>query len=623
MKPSAAVAPYLDSLVHYAPFSEMSEDELARLFAHARVSYHAAGETLVALGATVQDCWLVLQGRVRGERGQPGESSALSALELTAGEMFPVGALLTSRPTISRFFCEDEAFIVRVPAADFVAATRHSAVLADFCDRRLTFLLERSRRALQASYAAHESAEQQLPRTLASLIRRPPVSATGGETVRSALTRMQDAAVGSIVIVDDARRPVAIVTERDIIPRVVLAGGNIDAPVSFIATSSVSTLPVHATATDAALLMAEHGFRHVVVVDGDGALAGIVSERDLFALQRHTLTGISGAIGRAGSVGQLAICAADARQLARNLIAQGIEALTMTRFVSHLNDQITRRLLDLMAQKHGLKPGDGCWLALGSEGRHEQTISTDQDNALILGASCNRERALAAATEVNAALAECGFPLCRGNIMAGNPALALTVDEWRSKFESWIERGDPQSLLQANVFFDLRPLWGDATLAETLRADVLARAAANERFLKQLAHNALAVEPPLNWLGNLSATDDVEGRRVIDLKRFGVRPFVDAARVLALAHACTATSTVERLRALAAAGKLQAREVTEWADAFSFVQGLRMRAQERSRIASAPNAVAIDDLSPMDARILKECFRQARTLQQRLAVDYP
>jgi CBS domain-containing protein len=84
--------------------------------------------------------------------------------------------------------------------------------------------------------------------------------------------------------------------------------------------------------------------------------------------------------------------------------------------------------------------------------------------------------------------------------MAGNPALALTVDEWRSKFASWIERGDPQSLLQANVFFDLRPLWGDATLAETLRADVLARAAANERFLKQLAHNALAVEPPLNWL---------------------------------------------------------------------------------------------------------------------------
>lgn len=623
MKLSAAVAPYLDALVHFAPFSEMSEDELARLFAHARVSYHAPGETLIASGVTVSECWLVLQGRVRGERGQSGGADALAALELTAGEMFPVGALLTSRPTISRFFCEDEAFILRVPASDFVAATRHSAVLADFCDRRLTFLLERSRRALQASYVAHESAEQQLPKTLGALLRRAPVCATAGESVRVALTRMQNAAVGSIVIIDDKHKPIAIVTERDIIPRVVLGDANIDGPVSCIATPSVSTLTTDATATDAALLMAEHGFRHVVVVDGGGVLAGIVSERDLFALQRHTLTGISGAIGRASNVGQLAVCAADARQLARNLIAQGVEALTMTRFVSHLNDQITRRLLDLVAAKYGLNAGDGCWLALGSEGRHEQTISTDQDNALILGANCNKERALSAAREVNAALAECGFPLCRGNIMAGNTALALSVDEWRGKFESWIERGDPQSLLQANVFFDLRPLWGDAALAESLRTDVLARAAANERFLKQLAHNAMAVEPPLNWLGNLSATDDVDGRRVIDLKRFGVRPFVDAARVLALAHNCPATSTVERLGKLAAAGKLQRREVAEWSDAFSFVQGLRMRTQERSRIASAPNAVAIDELSPMDARILKECFRQARKLQQRLAVDYP
>lgn len=620
MKPSPAVLPYLDSLASCSPFSEMSEDELARLFANARVTYHASGETLIPADTRVSDCWLVLQGRVRGERS---ETDALTALELTTGEMFPIGALLTGRATISRFYCEDETFILRIPSADFVTATRHSAVLADFCDRRLTFLLERSRRALQDSYVALQSAEQQLPKALGALVRRDPVSAAPDESIRAALTRMQEAAVGSIVVVDKGGRPVGIVTERDIIPRVVLGNVEINAAVSTIATPAVSTLSAEATATDAALLMAERGFRHVVVTGHDGALRGIVSERDLFALQRHTLTGISGAIGRASGVAQLAICAADARQLARNLVAQGVEALTMTRFVSHLNDQITRRLLDVIALKHGLSAEDGCWLALGSEGRQEQTISTDQDNALILGVNCDKQRALAAAKEVNEALAECGFPLCRGNIMASNPALALTADEWRSKFDSWIERGDPQSLLQANIFFDLRPLWGDASLAEALQRDVLARAASNERFLKQLADNALGVEPPLNWLGNLSATDDVDGRRVIDLKRYGVRPFVDAARVLALAHHCPATNTVERLRTIAASGKLQLREVTEWADAFSFVQGLRMRAQERSLIASAPNAIAIDALTPMDARILKECFRQARKLQQRLAVDYP
>lgn len=207
--------------------------------------------------------------------------------------------------------------------------------------------------------------------------------------------------------------------------------------------------------------------------------------------------------------------------------------------------------------------------------------------------------------------------------MASNPALALTLDEWRGQFTNWLERGDPKSLLQANIFFDLRALWGNAELASTLQRDVLAHASANQRFLKQLADNAREVEPPLNWLGNLSATDEVDGAAVVDLKRFGIRPFVDAARVLALASACAETNTVERLQALQKIGKLTSREVSEWRDAFSFVQSLRMRAQERNPIASAPNSVAIADLSPMDARILKDCFRQARKLQQRLAVDYP
>lgn len=620
MKPSPAVAPYIDTLTLSEPFSEMRGDELARLLANASVSYHPPGETLLALGQTASECWVVLQGRVRGERDP---ESGVAVLELHTGEMFPVGAVLTGRSVVSRFFAEDEVFALHIPAADFIAATRHSAVLADFCDRRISFLLERSRRALQSSYVANQSAEQHLPKPLSSLVRRAPLCVSPQTSIKSALTQMQDAAVGSVVVVDVGGKPLGIVTERDIVPRVVLAAIDIETPVIGISTTSVATLRRDDTATDAALLMAERGFRHVVLVDEAGAVCGVVSERDLFALQRHTLTGVSSEIRRARTVRQLAVCASDARQLARNLIAQGVEALTMTRFVSHLNDQITRRLLDLVSSRHGLSANDGCWIALGSEGRHEQTISTDQDNALILGHGCNKATALTAAREVNEGLAECGFPLCKGNIMASNPALALTGDEWRAQFMNWIERGDPKSLLQANIFFDLRALWGNAELAVTLHRDVLANASINKRFLKQLSDNAREVEPPLNWLGNLSATDDVDGVAVIDLKRFGVRPFVDAARVLALANARPETSTIERLQALQTVGKLTSREVSEWRDAFSFVQALRMRAQERNPIASAPNSVAIADLSAMDARILKDCFRQARKLQQRLAVDYP
>jgi CBS domain-containing protein len=616
----SAAAPYLEILVAHEPFSEMTAADREALLANAKASYHAPRETLIAANSRADECWIVVGGRVRGERG---DDKSIGALELTVGEMFPIGALLTARPVISHFFAEDEVFALRIPARDFLAAVDRSHALADFCDRRLTYLLERSRRALQASYAAEGSAEQQLPRVLSNLIRQEPITVDKSISIKDALQAMQNRAIGSIVVVDELHKPVAILTERDIIPRVVLANANIDAPMISIATKPVATLPATATAVDAALLMAERGFRHVVVIDAEGAIQGIVSERDLFALQRHTLTGVSGAISRANSVAQLAVCASDARQLARNLIAQGVESLTMTRFVSRLNDQIAQRLISLAATHHGVRESDLCWIALGSEGRHEQTISTDQDNALIIGDGANRNAIPAFAKEVNDSLAQCGFPLCKGNIMASNPELALDARAWEARFVEWIDRGDPQSLLQANIFFDLRALWGATNLARELQARILSAAAANQRFLKQLSDNALATEPPLNWLGNLSATAEVNGKQVIDLKKYGVRPFVDAARVLALAHEITATNTVERLQALAEKDKVQANEVREWTDAFGFLQSLRLRAQEKNQVPDMPNAIALDALSPMDARILKECFRQARKLQQRLAADYP
>jgi CBS domain-containing protein len=622
----SAAAPYLEILGAHEPFSEMTTADRESLLVHATVSYHAPRETLIAANSKADDCWIVIGGRVRGERGDPnanGNDATIGALELTVGEMFPIGALLTARPVISHFYAEDEAFALRIPARDFLAAVDRSHALADFCDRRLTYLLERSRKALQASYVAEGSAEQQLPRTLSNLIRQEPIFVDESVSIRSTLEAMQKKAIGSMIVIDSSHKPLGILTERDIIPRIVLANTNIDAPVLSIATKPVATLPQTATAVDAALLMAERGFRHVVVVDESGALKGVVSERDLFALQRHTLTGVSGAISRANSVAQLAVCAGDARQLARNLIAQGVESLTMTRFVSRLNDQIAQRLIGLSAKKHDVNERELCWIALGSEGRHEQTISTDQDNALILSDNASRAQIASFTKEVNESLAQCGFPLCKGNIMAMNPELAIDADAWEARFAEWIDRGDPQSLLQANIFFDLRALWGNTALATDLQTKILARAAANQRFLKQLSDNALDTEPPLNWLGNLSATAEVDGKQVIDLKRFGVRPFVDGARVLALAHEISATNTVERLQALAAKGKVQANEVREWTDAFGFLQSLRLRAQEKNQLPEMPNAIALDALTPMDARILKECFRQARKLQQRLAADYP
>ena len=192
--------------------------------------------------------------------------------------------------------------------------------------------------------------------------------------------------------------------------------------------------------------------------------------------------------------------------------------------VSALNDALTRRVIELAAARRSLA-GAWCWLALGSEGRMEQTLVTDQDNALIVEG--DPQSFLAFADQVNRDLDACGYPLCKGDIMARNPRWCLTPAQWRAAFDDWIRNTNPEALLHAGVFFDFRALAGEPRLAGTLRDAVLAQTQANRAFCHAMAQAALQARPPLGLLSDFSGDE-------LDLKLAGVRPFVDAARVLAL-----------------------------------------------------------------------------------------
>ena len=181
-----------------------------------------------------------------------------------------------------------------------------------------------------------------------------------------------------------------------------------------------------------------------------------------------------------------------------------------------------------------------------------------------------------------------------------------------------------------SIFFDFRALWGNSRLADMLRADVAKRAQANSRFLKQMSDNALRKRPPLNWRGELQTAEGDSGVEGVDLKMSGSVPFVDAARIFALAAGITATNTVERLVQTAAKRGIPAPEVPVWCDAFEYVQLLRLREQNRRMAVEGrngddtnPNVVPLGTLSDLDRRILKEAMRQIRKMQQRLELDYP
>jgi CBS domain-containing protein len=316
--------------------------------------------------------------------------------------------------------------------------------------------------------------------------------------------------------------------------------------------------------------------------------------------------------------------------LAQRLVEQELGAEQLTRMISSLNDALTRRVIDLCSTQLQADDLEWCWISLGSEGRQEQTLSGDQDNGIIFTSHEHtpdqvRALLLPLARRINEALDACGFPLCLGEIMASNPRWCLSLGEWRERFGSWVIEGDPQALLNASIFFDLRPLHGARHLAHQLNAWLALEAAENSRFLFQMAANALRREPPLGLLRRFVVASDGPHAGTIDLKLNGAALFVDAARIYSLACGAGASNTADRLRLACAAQRLHPDDVARWIDAFHVIQMLRMRNQHQHYAGQAMmhNHVDPKRLEPADRHALQQALRQARVLQQRLALDYP
>ncbi|MFP5306409.1 MAG: DUF294 nucleotidyltransferase-like domain-containing protein [Gammaproteobacteria bacterium] len=330
----------------------------------------------------------------------------------------------------------------------------------------------------------------------------------------------------------------------------------------------------------------------------------------------------------AGLAGDDAIVAAsrDLRELAFELLEAAESAPQLTRTIADLNDALTIRILETARAVHLPDGVRFAWLALGSEGRQEQTVLTDQDNALIFEAGDARElrpRLLAFADGVNRLLDRCGFPLCHGDVMARNPSWCLTGDEWRERFAGWIDTGDPQALLHGAIFFDFRGLWGQLDLAADLRRWLSAYIEPRPLFLRQMTQNALRARPPLDWLGRLRFERRAHAAASFDIKLQGVGLFTDAARILALARGVPATGTAARLLGWARNADEQ-RQAESWVEAFHALQMFRLRRQRDCHRQCEPldNRIPGDSLSGFDRRILHACFEEATSLRRRIAVDY-
>jgi CBS domain-containing protein len=627
--PGALREATIEELRRHAPFSAMAREHLVELVSQLSVAYYPAGRQILSPDSGVPShLHIVRRGVIEARVPGPGSAAVEPASTLAAGEAFPIAALIAAHPVVNDYRAAQDSFCFLLPREAFARSMEVSTEFRDFCTRRLAHLLERSQARLVAEYANSAAASRSLSQPLGEIAVRSPVRCGPATSLRQAAALMHRAGVGSIAVVDADDRPLGIFTLRDLLDRVVAQDADIGAPIERFMTASPVALEVGQAAIDAAVAMARHAFHHILVTSG-GRLHGVVSERDLFALQRLQVTRVADSVRVAQDVDALISIARDVRALAHSLLAQGASSEHVSRIVTELNDRLTSRVIELEVASAEIPGVEWCWLALGSEGRGEQTFATDQDNAIVFAdgaeaADRTRAHLLPVAERINQCLDRLGFPLCKGGIMAGNARCCLSFSEWRDRFAQWIDRGDPQALLDAAIFFDFRPLWGEATLAQRLRDWLTPTVRANSRFRRQLAQQALLNGPPLGALGDFKVSQRNGKSGVLDLKMNGAALLTDAARLLALASGTQATGTGQRLQQSAEELQLDSRECDAWREAFWFLQLLRLKHQHAQLEAgqAADNLLDPSHLNDLDRRILKESFVQARKVQTLLRLEY-
>ncbi len=611
-------------LRRHAPWNRVAEEALRAVVPKMREARFTRDSTILSSrSGPVTDLVIIERGLV-GSR--PNTAQARPDRTLGPGELFPIGALSAGGSTTRVFHAIEDTQCYLLPREDFLALRRVAPEFERYCTQAITETLKQSLESLYGQYAQRITEQQTLARAVGDLVRHSPVACPAREPISVAARRMADAKVRTIVVLDDGDAPVGMFTLVDLLRRVVLPERPLSTPLAEVMSKPIVTLSSSATAYEALNVMAEKGIRQVVVVEA-GRVRGVINERDLFALQRVSMRQVIDELHAADTIEKLRNAASDIRGFTQSLLGQGVAAEPLTRTIAALNDALSRRAIEIVLGGHQLSDVDWCWLALGSEGRGEQTFATDQDNAILFvcddGAeAAARERLVRFAREVNEGLDALGFPLCTGNVMASNSQLCLSLAEWKTKFLAWITEPTPEALLQANILFDFRPLFGDAKHADSLRRWLFAYTRDNAMFLRLMVQNALEAEPPVGLIRAFAVEDAPGAPGTVDIKTRGTRIFVDAARVFALGLGIPETGTADRLRIAGQRLSVEPQHVDATVEAFHYLQLLRLRQQDQPAAAAAPNRIDPYALNDVAQRMLKEAFRQASQLQERLRLVY-
>lgn len=631
-----AVAPevVLEFLARTLPFNELDADTLRNLATRCLIDFFPKGTVIFRQGQTqVQHFYLIQKGGVKiylkDEDGTVtlkdfrGEGEYFGALPIIQG---------TNMANLNVETVED-TFCFLFPREAFLSLIQSSPKVTHY------FLRSMSEKLVKTAYAQlrqhkiaprTESALFLFSAQVGDIVKGAPKTIAATDSVQLAAARMTELHIGSLLVHDQEKKIIGIITDRDLRTKVVASALDYQTPVSQIMATPLKTIPSHRVCFDAMLQMMHLSIHHLAV-EQQGNIIGVITTHDIMLLQGTSPLYLFREIVAQRTIEGLYPLAKKIPAVIRTLIEEGAKANNITRMITVLNDHILDRLLTLLIEELGPPPLPFCWLVMGSEGRREQTFITDQDNALLYGQPENEAQGELAAAYFKALgekaidhLIACGYPRCPGEIMASNPKWRQSITEWRGYFDHWLHRPEPLEVMHSAIFFDFRAAYGDATLAEGLRQYLVRNVPQQEIFLLHLAQNALEARPPLSFFRNLIVEKDGEHKNSLDLKKKGLTPFVDFARLFALKHGIPENNTLGRLQILHEDGHLSHELYSETVKAYEFLMQLRLIHQLRMIEQQQPpdNHLNPADLSELEKQTLKEAFEVVRRLQSHIRQEY-
>ncbi|MCX8033752.1 MAG: DUF294 nucleotidyltransferase-like domain-containing protein [Thermodesulfovibrio sp.] len=604
----------VDTIKKIYPFDTLPLEELNEIVSSAEIISYKKNEILFREGSTpLHFLYVILEGEVFLEK-----NSQLIA-HLKGGDIFGYVSLVSEMPPASTaIIAEDNTKILHIEKEKFLNLLTKYHNFAKFFTKELAKRVHKVPK-LRSSFQM----ERLLDVRIKDIKIKEPILIKGDMNIIDTAKTMAEHDSTFCLVQKDG--DIGIITERDIIKKVLAKELNpSQVKAQSIATFPIITMDSSEPLFNAVLKMAKHGIRKLVIKDS-GAIWGILDDRVVISHESKNIVFLIKEINRAKSTEELSYLYYLVNESVIEGIMSGLDPEYVGKYIAELNDHFMARVAQLIEEEIGIPPCSYSIMVIGSEGRREQSLKTDQDNALIFkGNEQSREYFDQFSERYIKYLLEIGFPPCQGNVMISNSYWRRTKDEWFKEIGRWMENPKPENILNISIFFDFRNVYGEDNLIDELWQFIFQRIKVSKHFLPFLASEAIKFSPPVGFLGKLRTEKEGIHRGEIEIKKYGIFPITQGIRVLALHNEIRNTNTFERIRKLKEMSIFTPDFARDLEEGYRFLMTLRLKSQAKKIRSNIPpdNYINPKELSKTEKEILIDVFKKIEDLQKLLFDRY-